>query len=85
MAKFNVPLILRGRIIDDADIEFGGRRGESSFTSTDVRKHLDELPLSTPSALGDLQQLKFKDIADFLQELGTRLVVPRQRLLAGGL
>jgi hypothetical protein len=73
MAKFNVPLILRGRIIDDADIEFGGRRGGSSFTSTDVRKHLGELPLSTPSALGDLQQLKFKDIADFLQEVGTRL------------
>jgi hypothetical protein len=73
MAKFNVPLILRGKIIDHADIEFGGRRGGSSFTSTDVRKHLDKLPLSSPSALGDLQQLKFKEIADFLQEVGTRL------------
>jgi hypothetical protein len=73
MARFNVPLILRGKIIDHADIEFGGRRGGSSFTSTDVRKHLDKLPLSSPSALGDLQQLKFKDIADFLQEVGTRL------------
>src|SRR5271170_5862223 len=73
MAKFNVPLILRGEIIDHADIEFGGRRGGSSFTSTDVRKHLDELQLSTPSALGDLHQLKFKEIAAFLQEVGTRL------------
>lgn len=73
MAKFNVPLILRGKIIDQADIEFGGRRGGSSFTSTDVRKHLDKLPLSSPSALGDLHQLKFSEIADFLQEVGTRL------------
>ena len=73
MAKFNVPLILRGKVIHDADVEFGGRRGGSSFTSADVRKHLDELPLSTPSALRDLHQLKFADIADFLQEVGTRL------------
>ena len=73
MAKFNVPLILRGKVIEDADVEFGGRRGASSFTSADVRKHLDKLPLSTPSALRDLHQLKFNDIADFLQEVGTRL------------
>jgi hypothetical protein len=73
MAKFNVPLILRGKVIHDADVEFGGRRGGSSFTSADVRKHLDKLPLSTPSALRDLHQLKFDDIADFLQEVGNRL------------
>jgi hypothetical protein len=73
MANFNVPLIVRGKIIDHADIEFGGRRGGSSFTSTDVRKHLDQLPLSSPSALGDLHQLKFKEIADFLEEVGRRL------------
>ncbi len=73
MAKFNVPLILRGKVIEDADVEFGGRRGGSSFTSADIRKHLDRLPLSTPSALRDLHELKFSDIADFLQEVGTRL------------
>src|ERR1700686_442267 len=73
MAKFNVPLILRGKVIHDADVEFGGRRGGSSFTSADVRKHLDKLPLSTPSALRDLHQLKFDDIAEFLQEAGNRL------------
>src|ERR1700730_3485035 len=73
MAKFNVPLILRGKVIEDADVEFGGRRGGSGFTSADVRKYLGALPLSTPSALRDLYQLKFNDIADFLQEVGTRL------------
>jgi hypothetical protein len=73
MAKFNVPLILRGKIIEEEDVEFGGRRGSSSFTSADVRKHLDRLPLSTPSALGDLHELTFHEIADFLQEVGNRL------------
>jgi hypothetical protein len=73
MAHFNVPLIVRGKIIDHADVEFGGRRGGSSFTSTDVRKHLDQLPLSSPSALGDLHRLKFSEIADFLEEVGRRL------------
>jgi hypothetical protein len=73
MTSFNVPLIVRGKIIDHADIEFGGRRGGSSFTSTDVRKHLDRLPLPSPSALRDLHQLKFGEIADFLAEVGRRL------------
>src|SRR5260370_8445280 len=77
MAKFNVPLILRGKVIHDADVEFGGRRGGSSFTSADVRKHLDILPLSTPSALRGLHQLKFDDITQFLQEVGTRLPFPQ--------
>jgi hypothetical protein len=73
VATFNVPLILRGKIIDHADIEYGGRRGGSSFTATDVRKHLDRLPLASPSALEDLHRLKFEDIADFLEEVGLRL------------
>ena len=73
MAKFNVPLILRGKIIEEADVEFGGRRGDSSFTSADVRKHIGQLALSTPSALSDLHQLKFHEIAEFLQEVGNRL------------
>jgi hypothetical protein len=46
---FHIPLIIRGRIIDDRDLEFGGRRGGVAFTTADVKKHLAELPLSAPS------------------------------------
>ena len=73
MAKYHVPLIIRGKIIEDADLAFGGRRGGSSFTSADVRKYLDKLPLSTPSALSDLYTLTFEEIADYLEELSKRL------------
>jgi hypothetical protein len=73
MARFHVPLIIRGKVIEDADIEFGGRRTGSSFTSADVRKHMDKLPLSRPSDLADLYQLTFEDIAQYLEELGSRL------------
>jgi hypothetical protein len=73
MADFHVPLIIRGEIIPDVDIEFGGRRAGATFTSADVRKHLGKLALSQPSALGDLYRLSFGEIADYLDELGQRL------------
>jgi hypothetical protein len=68
-----VPLIIRGKVIESSDLEFGGRRGGSRFTTPDVRQHLDELPLSRPSALLDLYQLSFDQILDYLAELGERL------------
>jgi hypothetical protein len=73
MAKYHVPLILRGKIIEDADVEFGGRRAGASFTSADVKKHLAKLPLSTPSALSDLYTIKFEEIVQYLEEVGKRL------------
>ncbi len=54
MSSFTVPLLLRGQIIDDATVEFGGRRGGVSFSAPDVSKHLDALTLSTPSKMGEL-------------------------------
>ncbi len=73
MTNYHVPLIIRGEIIESPDIEYPGRRGGSSFTAPDVRKHMDKLPLTTPSALGDLYTLNFADITDYLAELSGRL------------
>src|ERR1700744_3967993 len=73
MAKYRVPLILRGKIIEDTDVEFGGRRAGASFSSADVKKHLGQLPLSTPSALSDLYAIKFEEIVQYLEELGKQL------------
>jgi hypothetical protein len=75
MADFHVPLIIRGQVIDDRDLTFGGRHGAMSFTTPDVRKHLDKLTLNSPSDLADLYTLKFEDIVAYLGALADRLTL----------
>lgn len=70
---FNVPLIIRGKIIEEYELQFGGRHSGVSFNTPDVSRYIDKLALSAPSAMGDLYQLTFAEIADYLQELGKRL------------
>ena len=79
MADFNVPLIVRGQVFEDPDLEFGGRREGTSFTTPDVRKHLDKLVLSSPSALAELYSVSFDEILDYLQALGDELDFSRNR------
>lgn len=73
MAEFIAPLIIRGRVIEEADLEFGGRRRDAHFATPDVRRHLDKLVLATPSALADLYGISFEEILDYLGSLGERL------------
>jgi hypothetical protein len=68
--SFHVPLIIRGRIIADPDLEFGGRRGAAAFVTADVKRHLAELPLSVPSRLAELHTMPFEEILDYLDQLG---------------
>src|SRR3546814_16285529 len=37
---FRVPLIIRGEIIDDGEIDHGGRRGGVSFQAPDISKYV---------------------------------------------
>lgn len=67
---WRVPLIIRGEVIDEAGIEFGGRRGGAVFTAPDVAKYLDRLPLDRPSRMADLYSLSFDDIVAYLARLG---------------
>ncbi len=78
---FHIPLIIRGRIIEDRDLEFGGRRGGVAFSTADVKKHLGELPLSTPSRLAELHAMPFEEILDYLDELGELLDLGKNRFL----
>ena len=71
--SFTVPLLLRGQIIDEATVEFGGRRGGVSFRAPDLSKYLNELTLSAPSKMGDLYSISLEEIFDFLARLGERL------------
>jgi Acyl-CoA reductase (LuxC) len=71
--SLHIPLIIRGRVIADRDLEFGGRQGGVAFATADVRKHLAELALSAPSRLADLHAMPFEEILDYLDRLGARL------------
>lgn len=71
--QFHVPLIIRGRVIDERDLEFGGRRGGIAFTTPDVRKHMDDLPLARASQLSELHALPFDEVLGYLDRLGQRL------------
>jgi hypothetical protein len=71
--EFRVPLIIRGEIIEDGEVDFGGRRGGVAFSTPDVAQHVGRLPLQLPSAMADLYALSFGEILDFLVALGQRL------------
>ncbi len=71
--RFTVPLLLRGQVIDEATVEFGGRRGGVSFSAPDLTKYLPELTLSAPSRMADLYAISLDDIFDFLAKLGPKL------------
>lgn len=72
-SPLHIPLIIRGTLIEDDDLEFGGRRGGVHFRTADVRKYLGQMSLRAPSELADLYTLRFDDILDFFDELGARL------------
>lgn len=71
--SYSIRLIIRGRVIEGQDVEFGGRGTGVRFTTPNVADHLDSLMLSRPSAMVDLLELKFEEILDYLGELGNRL------------
>jgi hypothetical protein len=73
MDTVSVPLIIRGRIIENGGVEFGGRRAGSRFVTPDVKAHLAELPLARPSSLHELHTLSFDQILDYLGALGEAL------------
>jgi len=65
--------VIRGHIIDNDLVEFGGRGGDLAFLAPDPQKIVGLLPLGSPSKLDDLYQLSFEDILDYLEALGSRL------------
>ena len=60
MSAFDVPLFIRGKLIQDNWVESGNREGNDSFRAPHIHQYVDELPLSSPMALGDLYEALVK-------------------------
>src|SRR5258708_6179524 len=74
MDTFKVPLIIRGEIIEDYELEFGNRAGSGSgFVTPDVSKYIRKLVNNDPASLLDLYSISLEDIYSYLEELGNRL------------
>lgn len=76
-----VPFVIRGEIIEDCALEYGGRRGETRFATPDIHAHLDALCLREPSRMADLYALSMDDIVGYLARLGEALDVRSNRHL----
>ena len=68
-----VPLIIRGEVIQTDLITFPGRQGGVTFSTPDVRRFVQRLPLSNPSELSDYYDITLDNILDLLEALGERL------------
>lgn len=80
MAQFNIPLIIRGQIIEDYEVEHLDRSGNGSgFITPDVSKYIGQLLNDDSSTMMDLYTITYDDIVDYLVELGQRLDLDNNR------
>lgn len=72
MTTLDVPLIIRGQIIESDMQDFSARSGGINFRSPDIKAHLGKLPTSAHT-LRDLYSISLDEIIDFMVEVGARL------------
>jgi hypothetical protein len=73
MNDFNVPLIIRGEIIEDYEVEYADRSGGLKFRTPDVKKYIRQLVNDSPLSQLDMYRISLDEIIDFLHEVGNRL------------
>lgn len=81
MSAFKVPMIIRGEVIEDDWVEFGGRNDGGGFSAPDPHKYVDRLPLGSPIALQDMHDISFDEILDVLEELGKNLDIEKNQYI----
>lgn len=79
MERFEIPLILRGKVIEGNACHFGGRGGKADFSTPDIQHYVGRLGLSDPAEMSDLYELSFNDIVDYLDALSSRLSLGQNR------
>jgi hypothetical protein len=72
-SAYTVPLFLRGEVVTDDLVSFGTRSGATEFQAPDMARHVHRLPLPSPAAMTDLNELPFDEILDVLAALGDAL------------
>ena len=72
MSTVDIPLIIRGQIIETDMEQFNARADGVAFRAPDLTKHLAKLPTSAQS-LGDLYAIGLDNIIDFMAEVAARL------------
>lgn len=73
MGGIIAPAVIRGKVVTDNLVTFGGRGGEMEFRSPDPDTIIDRLPLRNPGLMRRLYTLSIEDIIDYLAELGKQL------------
>ena len=73
MNEFKVPLIIRGEIIEDYEVDHVDRTGGLKFKTPDTKKYVKQLVLSDPLKQWDMYEISLEDILDFLHAVGERL------------
>lgn len=73
MTNIQVPLIIRGQIIEDYELEFGGRNSDTHFSTPDIKKYLGKIKSPSGISMADLYDIGMDDILDFLDEVHKRL------------
>jgi Acyl-CoA reductase (LuxC) len=73
MSNFKVPLVIRGEIIEDYEIEYADRNGGMRFKTPDVKKYVGRLVNDNPISLLDMYEISLDEIVDFLDAVGKRL------------
>lgn len=81
MAKMIAPSAIRGQLIADDLVSFGGRGGDAEFQSPDPMKIVGRLPLRDPGEMRALYTLKIDDIIDYLVELGKELDIEKNEFM----
>ena len=72
MSTVDIPLIIRGQIIETDLQRFDARADGVAFRAPDLTKHLAKLPTSALS-LRDLYAISLDDIIDFMADVAARL------------
>ena len=77
MQIYQAGIAIRGEIIEDDLLEFGGRGMGITFMSPDPKKYASRLPLGNAEAMSDMYALRFDDLLDYIEHLGCCLELGR--------
>jgi hypothetical protein len=75
------PCAIRGQLISDDLVSFGGRAGGTQFQSPDPAKIVSRLPLRNPGDMRSLYALTIEQIIDYLVELGKFLDLSKNEFM----